>query len=213
MISDPLLNYSAEFIKRSSTIIRSFLFLIINLINSSDFILLCNWLNEFGGYSDGLRRIIWKELVEVSSSFDNKSCLELLFAAKLNMCNDSLDALANLYMQILFDSQFKIAFGDMLVKYYRVLVLSICQKPAIGKFLDKLTVQIFTVKDITFNLVKNNSIFEIILNSLHEFLYSDCDNNGKISFKSSIFLNNYYWSITHDINFIFSHNDIVASIF
>lgn len=74
--------------------------------------------------------------------------------------------LTTLFIELMFDKKFKTIFAITFIKYYFIFIQRIISsKSLFMKSLDKLSIQIFTQKDLCLKLICEHNLFDIILES------------------------------------------------
>jgi Proteolysis_6 C-terminal/E3 ubiquitin-protein ligase UBR1-like, winged-helix domain/Putative zinc finger in N-recognin (UBR box) len=100
------------------------------------------------------------------------SALEFLIAVCPAVPFAVESAIVSFALEVMFDMHFKRAFALHFVKYYNRYTLRVFQQPWVVDTLDKITVQLFTMEELTEELAQNNQLFETVMNAYRACLLS-----------------------------------------
>lgn len=152
------------------------------------------------------------------------SFLDFALAAAFIHKGDYLISISNMILELLFDSTFKWSFAVSFLDFYRKFYSEVIKnrRTSFDNHLDKLTVQLFTVKDICLELVRKHSVIQIIID-LVVTLFFDCAKLKKSTFKTSTGLisnsrrvlpavttrhwQTIFWQLLQDLRIILSHKE------
>ena len=124
---------------------------------------------------DGVRRLICRELLrersvtgaESSPPSSSPSAPVLPGCSRARACTVVTDllllsltlpphlesALTTFYLELMFDHDFKSGFGKIFIHFYEDYIDQLFVSRDIGLSLDKITVQLFTIKELTLTLM------------------------------------------------------------
>ena len=205
------------------------------------------WVLKLCDVHDGMRRVI-------GNAFDNLVLPDLLTTTVVsNNSNDTIDIprqsqsviewllrkgalldsdtdtqVTNVFLDLMFDQQFKKRFSIIFLENYEPLIFSRLQlqdgpvdprevaNANLSSSLDRVTVQLFSIKQITLDLLHTEKLLTMLLGTTRnllgralilEYLPPTVNNYHAILSRRSFF------QCTHDLRFVLDHAEVVECIF
>ncbi|CAD7969350.1 unnamed protein product [Amoebophrya sp. A25] len=180
---------------------------------------------------DGLRHIISEAFAK--EVYGGKSILE--FTLRIGSAHLSKETeLTNLFLDLMFDANFKRTFARIFLKLYPDLILNrsevlaslvdseedstSSQVGADPTSLDRVTVQLFSIRAITLELLEDTEaqLLDTLLSTTKALLLLACDRASRVKYlvnNHSILTKRSYFQCTHDLRFVLDHQEVVDELF
>ncbi|CAD7968066.1 unnamed protein product [Amoebophrya sp. A120] len=190
------------------------------------------FLLKLAGAHDGLRHIISEAFAK--QEFNGKSILEFALQVGSNHLAKETD-LTNLFLDLMFDANFKRTFARIFLKLYPDLILNRSEVlsslvdengedaenihvGADPTSLDRVTVQLFSIRAITLELLEDPDVelLDTLLRTTKDLLLLACDQKSKVKYlvnNHSILTKRSYFQCTHDLRFVLDHQEVVDELF
>ncbi|BBN00658.1 hypothetical protein MPTK1_2g00960 [Marchantia polymorpha subsp. ruderalis] len=186
------------------------------------------WLQKICSVA-ALRNIVVVEITSVHSDVAsmlrndrtrNRSFLEILLSTYGRMPDSLMEAETTLFLQMLYDQQFKDTFSRALMRHYSGLIEPAAITPkllgeykALDQSLDRVMVQLFNVPEITLNLIQTDRLLESFTSVLGSVL-SHCTSrrDGTIDVDHHAIKGKVYGRPQGDLKLIVAHESVAFHV-
>lgn len=163
-----------------------------------------DWIRYLGSYSESLISLVRQEFLTYDS-LQQSYPMDLILSSSLNLSSEVLDDVLFLFLDLLQEPTFKQTFIRSYVNLYPILIQHTIKTKGEVNIVYKISPQLFSIPSLTFPLVKEDLLFDTMIQSLFN-LFNELSASNPTSglpfldCNRELITNHSYYAFTNDLN-------------